>query len=661
MKNRNLTYGEALVESLLFRLPEEHYYYVVQPRFFDSYGRDHKPDFVVISREFGLLVIEVKDWVDLRGGNQDEIIIVRRDGTEVTEPNPMGIADEYAYQIVQQCMKRRELTQRFRSKTKLAFPWQVMIVLPNISRDRIKEFERVGVWSSRVVIGKEPLENAKKFETTIRNLPWRWELPQRMDDSTYEIVRGVINPQLVVMNAQGEDIGTLTPQQEALIQEPLISEELSDPLSSEAREVVQSMNVRLIRGAAGSGKTLVLANRAEFLARNYPNQRLLVITFNRDLADALNNRLSQHKIDVKTYNEICYTLLQPTDKWSDPIEVTGWLEQHLMNEIQATGLSLEYIRQEIRWRKEMNLYDDQQYLEVHRKGRGQALGREKRLIINKIFNQYTGYQNTLKRQGMNWRDWDDLHELARLEIRNGRNPLAETADVILIDEAQDFAPSWFDVIKRLLKPNGSLFICDDPTQSIYQAFSWMEKGIDVRGRSRILRVPFRSTRAIMRAAYNLIIADPILSTAEEIIEPDIDSDELIEGEKPELVDCGVLEDEIAYVEARIEALIESGVQPRAIAVLCHSRRALKGWSGLQQRHKEVFVAHFERMKGLDFDIVFIPHLNNMFKNVTDASGIAEVRRRLYVGMTRARDGLVLTYHGALPDAMKPIQKFVKSE
>jgi superfamily I DNA/RNA helicase len=51
----------------------------------------------------------------------------------------------------------------------------------------------------------------------------------------------------------------------------------------------------------------------------------------------------------------------------------------------------------------------------------------------------------------------------------------------------------------------------------------------------------------------------------------------------------------------------------------------------------------------------------MFKNVTDASGIAEVRRRLYVGMTRARDGLVLTYHGALPDAMKPIQKFVKSE
>jgi hypothetical protein len=278
MGTRKPTYGEALLGKLLNGLPKDQYYCAIEPRIFDHHGRDYKPDFVVICRNHGLLVIEVKDWVELRSGTQNEIEIQRRDGTTSVESHPVDVAEQYAYQVVQQCMQRQELTERHRNRTRLSFPWQVMVALPNIPRERIKEFERVGIWQSRVVIGKEALTSPTKLETAIRNLPWRWELDAPLSDSIFNLVRGVLNPRLVITDAAAQDIGTLTPEQEALIQEPLIEEPLTDDLSSEAQRVVHDTHVRLVRGAAGSGKTLVLANRAEFLARHYPDQKILALT-----------------------------------------------------------------------------------------------------------------------------------------------------------------------------------------------------------------------------------------------------------------------------------------------------------------------------------------------------------------------------------------------
>ncbi|HEX2620172.1 MAG TPA: UvrD-helicase domain-containing protein, partial [Phototrophicaceae bacterium] len=447
------------LHRLLSELPDAYYYVASEPPALDHSGREDVPDFVVICRDYGLLVVAIRDWVELRAGNQGELHIVRQDGTEAVEPNPFDMVTRYAYQIVQQYMRRSELTRRYHNKTRLSFPWQVMVVLPNIPYERIKDFERVGIWSGRAVLGHEMLQSSRRLEQAIRNLPWRWELEEHLDDVTFNTMRGVINPQLVITDTAGNDLGTQTVEQEKLIHEPHHARldgdeaaddneliELPDPLSSEARKVVQDMQVRLIRGTAGSGKTLVLANRAEFLARSYPDQRMLVITFNRDLADVLKNRLDEAGIEVKTYNEICYSVLHEIGKWVAPIEVTTWLETSARSEIVESGLSLEYIRQEIRWRKEMKLYEDDRYLRVDRKGRRRPLSRDKRLLINTIFNRYITYQNGLRAQGKSWQDWDDLHSLAAAEIQSSRHALREWYDVILIDEAQDFAPSWFGLI-----------------------------------------------------------------------------------------------------------------------------------------------------------------------------------------------------------------------
>jgi superfamily I DNA/RNA helicase len=71
------------------------------------------------------------------------------------------------------------------------------------------------------------------------------------------------------------------------------------------------------------------------------------------------------------------------------------------------------------------------------------------------------------------------------------------------------------------------------------------------------------------------------------------------------------------------------------------------------------------MKGLEFQAVFVPHLNNAFERKSppvDEGFIAETRQRIYTAMTRARHTLVMTYHERVPkELLKPIEEYVWHE
>lgn len=97
--------------------------------------------------------------------------------------------------------------------------------------------------------------------------------------------------------------------------------------------------------------------------------------------------------------------------------------------------------------------------------------------------------------------------------------------------------------------------------------------------------------------------------------------------------------------------------PRDIAVLCHSKRIVKHWASL--RNHGVYVDHFDRMKGLEFKHVFVPHLENAFTTAHDAETTSEIRRRIFTAMTRARQYLVLSYSSKLPNQLTPIVPHVQ--
>jgi thymidine kinase len=70
---------------------------------------------------------------------------------------------------------------------------------------------------------------------------------------------------------------------------------------------------------------------------------------------------------------------------------------------------------------------------------------------------------------------------------------------ILVDEAQFFAPSWFQVVKLATEAEGHLFLCADPNQGFMKSrLSWKSVGLDVAGRTKKLRKSYGQPRLFSR-------------------------------------------------------------------------------------------------------------------------------------------------------------------
>jgi hypothetical protein len=659
------TYGEDLVRNLLKPLPKNEYDWYQETEIVTNGRSSYKvPDFIIVSAHAGVFVLEVKDFVEIVKADQKEITVRMRDGKTRSDTNPIKIAKEYALNLADRFQQRDELlVKKGRKKGKLKFLWRYAVVLPNITCNVIRQIGRQGIWEQGNVLGKEDL-TPSNFAQRLNQIPGPFKMERPIDNDTLNVIRGVINPSWIVTDQDGEDIGTVTRAQAAEITRPIQISGPSNPqqklfaddtLPPEVASLVQSLSVRLVRGVAGSGKSLVLARRAQYLAEQYPDLRILVMTYNVDLAADLRQRIgSLQNVEVINFHKMCSTILGK--QWRSPSETKGWLKTRSSSLIDKLQLSVDFVADEIEYRKDMDLYDGAQYLEFERLGRGQALTRAKREIINQIFDEYIQYQHDA---GVI--DWPDVPRLTLSALQPG-HPYWHHYDLILIDEAQDFAPTWIKVIKALLKPGGELFMCDDPTQSIFRYTTWRQRGIPVAGRTRVLRVPFRNTRNISVAAHALVAADPILSQSGEITQPELDSYSIPIGETPLLVDCHTLQQEIGFVRAKVLSLIESGVPASQIAILCHNKHLTEYWQDLCGRG--VYVQSFWKMKGLEFSAVLIPHLHTLCDGagrVLDEGTISEIRRRVFTAMTRAREILIMSYQSKFPAELSAIEPHMQVE
>lgn len=648
------TYGEKLLNKLLRDLPRKQFFFHYEPQLNTLDGHSSKPDFVVVAALLGVVVIEVKDWVKITGGDQQLIHTVRSTGAAMSHENPVLTAQRYAYDLNRRFEHRVELWEQYKGRKRLKFPWQVMVALPRISQRVIEQFEKKGIWPRNTVIGKELLRSSESLQQALSNLPWKFTLDQPLSLDMLDIVREVLNPSLLVENENGLPIGTLTELQHGLINEPLHAvhpQQLTlfeyEPMSDETQDIPGSASVRLVRGVAGSGKTLVLIRRAQHLISQYPEARLLVMSFNVELARDLKGRFRSpdQQVTVASFHKICRMILG--EGWRDPLKTREWLRQYQRENLVLLGLSAEFVAAEFAWRKEMALLDDNSYLEADRSGRGQRLERNRREIINTLFNHYRAYQTA------HGYDWDDVATAALAALNdNDHHPMRQAYDAILIDEGQDFAPSWVQLTLSLLKPNGDLLICDDPSQSIFNAYTWLQKGLSVVGRTRILRVPFRSTREVSRAAHSLIEADDTLRSTEERAEPDFSSYELGSGPLPALIACADSASETTFIDDKIRDLLAGGASPAQIAILCHAKWHVDQWA--EWTRQGVYVQNFEKIKGLEFMVVFVPHLHDAFPHSDDPDAVTVARRKLFTAMTRARYRLVMSYQGTLPKPLEPL-------
>lgn len=245
------------------------------------------------------------------------------------------------------------------------------------------------------------------------------------------------------------------------------------------------------------------------------------------------------------------------------------------------------------------------------------------------------------------------------------------ADHILVDEAQDFHALHWQLL-RASAPEGSddLFIAEDAHQRIYRSrVSLAKYGINIRGRSRRLRLNYRTTAENLAWCINVLEGGSYLDL-EDQPEDVSEYKSVRSGPAPRVIQASRGQGEIDTIVNVVRAWIErdgTELQRNSIAVLTRSsakadaiNRALPSAgiasvfprSGESVDPESVVVMTMHQAKGLEFRYVIVAGagadelpskwaLASMPEGERDEILLRE-RSLLYVAASRARDELVVT-------------------
>jgi superfamily I DNA/RNA helicase len=370
------------------------------------------------------------------------------------------------------------------------------------------------------------------------------------------------------------------------------------------------------------------------------------------LQEELSRAFAGTTVRPQTFHSICARLLPQR---GEPVNMETWLDGNKLDYGIIRKLGVQAVRMEIDWIRDVGVTSREEYLKIERRGIGKdlRLNAESRNQVYDVLEAYRAYLAENKA----W-DFNDLPFQVEQELAAG-HLTPPVYDAVLIDEAQDWAPNWIRTVNRMVHPeHGALFLADDPSQSIYRSFSWKEKGIPVAGRTRWLKVPYRNTQEIYEAAYGMIAGhDEIqksLADEGELASPDLSSPVMRHGPRPLVQRCGSVDKELDFLKNRIFSLRQEGYRDAQIAVLVRQSQSVRP---IRERLRglDVRVQPIHGFKGLEAEVVFLPHLQNTFRREEDDYVAAE-RRILYMAMSRAREKLYMTYFGKLPRPYEDLRR-----
>jgi hypothetical protein len=649
------------VYRLLKRLPDATY--AVWQRL--GLQADPGPDFWILRNDRRGLLIKVSTATptDVRGMVQDSLFTADRSAALI------GVAEEAAVQQFVQAVPTADshgLLQQL----------PAIIVFPNLSTREINVVPAAlpaGVtWWSKEQLAVE------QFETALAGC-----LGAPLSAEMIAALRKAFTPEVIIPPAftvrQPIERNTAPQLTEYLldyVQERVLKSDLD--LSDEAQAAASEFGLRLVNGVAGSGKSLIVVYRAHLLRRLYPDKPILVLTHNRPLIRDLEARYqhlnsNSRPVEMRTFLAWCRNHWPHGEVWHDPIGLgqrERLIERVWYSRLADTAMSAHMLQDEIDWIKDRLLFTREDYLNADRTGRGFALNETMR---HRIFDALEAYQQELEpRQQV---DWSDIPRRMWQFINEGRlSP--PVYDVVLVDEAQFFAPIWFEIIKRIVKPGmGHLFLAADPTQGfLKRGQSWKASGLEVRGRTHKMEKSYRTTREILNFA-TLLYRTRLPEDDEEIIAPNLL--DMPSGATPVIIPLTSEQDEVTRVVNEIRELFTAGVTPGDVLII---HAAWQGVDRLLERLRHEFgpqvavdpkdvrkgnhvrVCTLNAATGLESPIVFLCGVHGLYEQeqslrLSDderAELIRDNTRKLYMAITRAGQRLVLTYVGELPDILKQL-------
>jgi hypothetical protein len=547
-----LTQGEryTLDQKLKKLLSDEECYIYVQPTL-----NNLKPDFIVIGKSFGVLIIEVKDWSEDFINTVNQTIVSCVNGKF---KNPISQVETYENIILSKLSGVLDFIDNDGylkvNVKKLVFytnlSEEYLCLTPELTSNTVSTFERKKL---RTLTLSELIIDTQKVLSDVEILT----------------IRSVLFPEIV--------ISTEKYQKDEFI-------EIKDvkALDYEQEEFAKKVpnGHYMVSGIPGSGKTVILLSRALHLVQSYDNHNVLVLTYTKALANKLRHQLSlkaseihiseseKNRIKITHFHKLCYDMIGFNKKLSD------------------------------------------QYGDVY------------------------------------------YNELWPKEVITGLKGKSGFYDSVLVDEYQDFHIDWFELCKSICKKNEdgqeNLFFAGDRLQRIYDITwsSYKEIGINIQGRSKLLKTPYRTNQSHLDFALKFLANNEVLAK---------DIRNFYELEKPnsfsnncntiDLIDGGASSVSI-YVTKLVNSL---DVRPEDILILCHTNYECKEMfgifpdnikchfeSGKEPLKGKGLVTTYHSSKGLEAKYCILYKVDKFEVEKNN-------RTLMYVGMTRASEKLIINY------------------
>lgn len=426
-------------------------------------------------------------------------------------------------------------------------------------------------------------------------------------------------------------------------------------------------------GVSGSGKSIILVNRALRLSRECPARTVHVLTINRSLATQLGGTLEvvgrgalPSNLKVGSLYDLfhrCITVCYPADKhrlfddrsgerieqsWNDFVAHKGrtvesnvfadrkaqkllnYLERRLKRNRRA---AFEYLRDEVQCVQSAYLRKDrQQYLDEMRLGRAFTLQGSQRHTILRIVEA--------------WEEWldagglSDIHtvSLTAAELLTGADTKSKIrtqvkADLVLVDEAQDLSTVELIALRQLIAvpdDTNALFLTGDVCQKVYSKHQALERaGFGESQSTAVLKKNFRNTKQILTAAFRTIAAfpPPVAVVQGSITKPEVSP---YSGSKPLAVNCfgkaqaecirdivrDIAQERVAVVtenQSLLNTLLRTlNDEPTVNCVHVQSNADIDRWRDIPASPSEiaVFLSTFDAVKGFEFDTVIVADVSS---------------------------------------------------